>query len=362
VGLALGALRVGPLGKGPRSLEIVVPGLFGPVPIRPEEIPDVPVLSRLLSHGTRRQLGGGGFGESLLAAFGLGEDGRRPQDVPSAPICHLADAGAGDPSGSGYWLHADPVHLRLERDRLLLYDARQLDLRRDEADALVACFNDHFAADGRRLEAPVPGRWYLQLDRAPRLRTEPLEAVIGRNVAPFLPRGEEAHRWVGLMNEAQMLFARAESNRRRVAEGRLPVSGIWPWGGGDLAQLPRVSRSGSVFADHPLALGLARLADIRAHPLAEVGRGFEDALAQEAILVVWDRLWPAVLDAAPMTWVREIVDLETWLRQVEAVLAGGQLCEIRLDGCQGQTWQTGPLARWRLWRRSRPFRQLVSAA
>ncbi len=351
-------------GASARSLDLLVPGLLGPVPIRPEDIPAVPVLERLLSRGTPFPGGMVGLAESLFGAFGLGlredggEDPRRA--APSAPLCYLADAPHGDQSG--YRLHADPVHLRLDRDRLLLYDTRHLDLTQGEADTLVALFNAHFAVEDLTLEAPVPGRWYLRLAEAPRVRTWPLDAVVGRSVAPFLPTGEDERRWVRLLNESQMLFAQAEPNRRREAEGRLPVSGIWPWGGGELSNLEPRSRHSSVFADHRLSVGLARWAGVALHPLAGVECGLAAAVAEGPVLVVWDRLWSAVLDADSVVWSAELVRLDDWLAEVQGLLASRRLHHWVLDGCHGHPRRIARLDAWRLWRRVRPLAAMLTTA
>jgi hypothetical protein len=357
-----GASGVGPVGGSARSLDLLVPGLLGPVPISPEDIPAVPVLERLLSRGTPLPGGVVGLIESLFAAFGLGlgEDGGEDlgRAAPSAPLCYLADAPLGDQGG--YRLHADPVYLRLDRGHLLLYDARRLDLTQPEADALVALFNGHFAAQGLTLEAPVPGRWYLRLNEAPKLCTRPLDAVVGRSVAASLPTGEDAPRWACVLNEAQMLFAQAEPNRQREAEGRLPVSGIWPWGGGELSNLRPRARHRSVFADHPLSAGLARRAGAVLYPLAGVEGDLAAAVAEGPILVVWDRLWPAVLDVDPGLWSQELEGLEHCLGQLQGLLASGRLHHWILDGCHGSPRRIARPDAWRLWRRVRPLAAMLT--
>lgn len=337
-----------------RTLDLLVPGLLGPVPVQPEQVPATQVLDRLLSRGTPLPGGAPDLTGALFAAFG-----QTPGDqAPSAPLCRLAD----DPQGAqsdpgGYWLHADPVHLRLDRDHLLLYDARHLDLTQGEANALVADFNAHFAAEGLTLVAPVPGRWYLRLAEAPRLRTQPLDAVVGRSLAGLLPTGEDARRWAGILNEAQMLFAQARPNREREAQGRLAVSGIWPWGGGDLADLHLDSRHRVVCADHPLAVGLARRAGLTVQPLAAVDKDPALVLDQGPALVVWDRLWPAVLDADPVAWAAGLRDLEAWLGQLQGRLGAGKVQGWTLDGCGAGRWGIAHSDPWRLWRRVRPLGQ-----
>ena len=110
-----------------RTLDLLVPGLLGPVPIQPEQVPATPVLDRLLSRGT--PLPGGAAGPDRGTVRRL-----RPTPRGSGPQRPPVSAGRRPPGAQsdpgGYWLHADPVHLRLDRDHLLLYDARHLDLTR----------------------------------------------------------------------------------------------------------------------------------------------------------------------------------------------------------------------------------------
>jgi hypothetical protein len=259
-------------------------------------------------------------------------------------------------------MHADPVHLRLDRDRLLLYDARHLDLTQSESDVFVGLFNTHFGSQGLALEAPVPGRWYLRAAQPPRLRTWPLDAVVGRGIAPFLPTGEDARPWAALINEAQMLFARAEPNLRREATGKLPVSGIWPWGGGALSDLQPRARYRAVFADDPLAAGLARRAGAALHPLRGVEPGLTEAAALAPVLVVWDRLWPAVLDADAKRWAMEVVRLEDWLVRLQGLLRAGDLHRWTLDACGAGRWQLARRDAWRLWRRVTPLSAMLTVA
>ncbi len=156
-----------------------------------------------------------------------------------------------------------------------------------------------------------------------------------------------------------MLFAQAETNRRREAEGRLPVSGIWLWGGGELPRLRPPSRYGSVFADHPLAVGLAKWSGVVCQPLAGVERVVVPAVSAGPVLVVWHRVWPAVLDADPSAWARELVRLESWVRDVQRLLASRRLEHCTLDACDGSPLRIARLDRWRIWRRVRPLSRLL---
>ncbi|MBK1701516.1 phosphoglycerate mutase [Thiococcus pfennigii] len=340
------------------DLRLLIPGLLGPVaPDRQAGLeaalaagPAPMRLSRLLARAEPLAGLAPDPDRALLAAFGVAV--RPDEDLPSAPFCLLADA--PDAPGGGYWLHADPVHLRPDRAQVRLFDARSLDLSEAEAGELVALFNAHFAATGTRLLAPTPTRWYLRLGAAPGLRTTPLAMVVGRPVAPCLPRGEGAEHWAALLNEAQMLFHGADVNRRRQAAGRPSINGIWPWGGGRLpASPPEALPFARVQASAPLAVGLARWAGV---PVADDGL---PALAGDEplgdSLVYWDTPLAALRDGDPAAWVAAIARLDAWLADLPAALRRGRPAALVLDPCLGHGWRIDRRALLRLWRRPRPL-------
>lgn len=149
------------------DLTLICPGLFGPIDPRSRGLAPTPALDRLLSRADGAAAGPRDPLETLAGAFGLV---RTPgADLPSAALCLLADAPDLDPSG--FWFHADPVHLRPDRDRLLLFGGPALGVHEDEAAALAQSFNAHFAADGLALAAPRPDRWYLRVPGRPDLQS-----------------------------------------------------------------------------------------------------------------------------------------------------------------------------------------------
>jgi hypothetical protein len=247
-------------------------------------------------------------------------------------------------------MHADPVHLRPDRDRLRLFDARQLGISRAEADALVAEVNAHFAGDGLRLVAPAAARWYLTAERPPALETAPLERVIGRSLDGHLPDGSDARRWAALMNEVQMLLFQSPVNQAREAAGRPAVNGLWTWGGGHWRPLPNDRVPARVQGGGPLAVGLAAAAGAAAEPLpahAEAAPG--------TTLAVHDRLLDAALDADETAWAAAAVALDRWLAPVLDALRGGALAELTIDACDGRGWRVRRAGLLRLWRRPRPL-------
>ena len=348
-----------------RQLDLLVPGLFGPVPVPADVLPSVPVLTRLLGHADRLPGPGGaaladpssGPGRAvaadplatLFALFGIPASPNR--GYPSAPFCRLADGLETD--RGDYVLHADPVHLRPDRDRLVLFAGSRLAVSPEEAEALTALFNQHFAADGLRLEAPTAGRWYLWTQHPPDLVTRPLHAAMGRPVVGLLPRGPDARAWARILNEAQMLFHHADVNHRRERAGLPAISGIWPWGGGRLADVQASADYGGVFATDNLTLGLAQAAGIPTALLSADPAALIAAMTSPSVtnLVHWHGLWNPVLEADGEGWAEGLLALETWLAGLVAGM--GADLTLRLFACDSDTFLYRPHHRYRFWRQ--PF-------
>lgn len=280
--------------------------------------------------------------DALGRLFGLGQ-----RDGPAA---HLL-AGEGTDPGADYWMRLDPVHLRFQRDRLYLADATAFELEAAEALALLDSLNAHFAADGLSCLAPHPKRWYVRLPAAPDLVTQPLDAVAGRRIDPRLPRGGDAPRWLGLINEVQMLFHDHPVNQAREAAGRPPVNSVWPWGGGYRRPLPPAAWA-DVRTDMPVARALARAAGAPVGvPPARL-----DVLIQGGGtgLVATGRLSAAARYGDPDAWLRGLLDLEeNWFRPALAALRRGRLDRLVLEGTGATPRAVAltPRRAWRFWRR-----------
>lgn len=190
----------------------------------------LPVLETVLSRGLREPCPGEGVEAYLCQALGI----ERQHDWPVAPIGLAADG--GDAAGD-YCLRADPVHLGVMRDHIVLA-ARPPDLSQADAAALAASIREHF---GQAFSpSPIhPKRWYLRLPEPPKLVTTPLSVAIGRDIESLLPRGADAARFRAWLNELQMLLHEHPVNLARAARGALAVNSLWLWGGGTLPQAPR---------------------------------------------------------------------------------------------------------------------------
>lgn len=206
--------------------ELMVPGLLA-APAEPRR----PALELLLARARVAHSDPESAESWLGRAFGL-------EPLPAGALT------AGAP---GFWLRADPVHLRVLRDRIVIVPVSGL--APEYAAALVETLNRHFA--GRHeFRAPHPDRWAMSSAPAP-IDAPPAHELAGEDLAARMP----AAPWPALLNEIQMTL-----HEHPAHEGReLEVNGVWLWGAGELP-VAAAARWRSVSAEDPLALGLARIA------------------------------------------------------------------------------------------------------
>ncbi|PHV13338.1 hypothetical protein [Chitinimonas sp. BJB300] len=249
----------------------------------------------------------------------------------------------------GYWLRADPVHLRADRDRALLFDASALALQQQEADQLVASLNHLYADDGFRFMAATPSRWYVRLPRAMDCMTTPLAEVLGRDIRPCLPSGPMALNWHRFLNEVQMLLYNQAVNDEREARGSLAANSVWLWGEGRAPE-GLVKPTHQLYANDALARGMA-LASGVAH--ADLPQQYSVDLVSDSFIVL-DSLVAAAVQGDIYTWRDKLMQLEIqWFQPILQAWRQGQLGSIRLVlfGDQGTiTVVLNPADRWKFWR------------
>ena len=242
-------------------------------------------LGTLIARGRRTRAPASGPERWLLERFGV----PRQRDWPAAPYSLLADGGS---PGSDSWICADPVHLRFERNRLILADSTQFRITREEAAALAGSINNHFG-DSFIVQPLQARRWYARLPACPDIETTPLSSVRGGAIEAALPHGPDAMRWQACTNELQMLLHDHPINLAREARGELPVNSVWLWGAGRLPPPDRPSARPfqHVAASDPLARGLAQASGAQSQERAANARVWLAQAGQAGIgLVVLDSL------------------------------------------------------------------------
>jgi hypothetical protein len=325
---------------------LVVPGLFGPA-LTPPQL-TLPGLETLLARGDRiddeRE-----FEALLFDLFDIRAEAG--QDLPVAAVTRVLDLGVIDKS---WWLRVDPVHLRPDRDRLLLADATMLHLTQEEADQLVAEVMETYAGEGWVLKAARPNRWYLRPPTVPNIKTWPLPVVVGRNIHDYLPQGPDAKRWHTLLNELQILLHTARVNQAREQSGALTINSLWFWGGGRLPELKQV-RWTRVWTAEPVSLALARLCEAPSAPVPAGAREWLDiAEAPGEHLIVLDEARSAVQYGDVETWGSFVENLEAeWIIPLLAALRSKTLEYLALytESARGFTLNVKTRRRW--WRRRR---------
>ncbi len=179
-------------------------------------------------------------------------------DYAIAALSYLGDAKASYQNNEGtYLLRADAAHLTLQRDSFSLAEPVPLPLTHVESEQLLAKLNQHFKEDGLIFTEGESGRWYLSLASPLNLVTSMPEQAMHRNVAPYLPQGEDAARWNQLLNEVQMLLFEHPINQAREAARALVVNSVWLSGGGVLPEM-WVGGGQAIYSHVPLARGIAK--------------------------------------------------------------------------------------------------------
>jgi len=179
--------------------------------------------------------------------------------MAAAPLHYLGMTGK-DPLG--YCLFAYPVYLHARREQLILMTGPEFEPSSSEVDDLAESIRAHFPE--WRIEVTIDTMWFVIIDEDPHLETTPLQHVLGENINDHLPRGGDAMRWHGILNELQMLLFDSPVNTSREAAGRPPINSLWFWGGG---RLPSITDSPwrRVVTNNAVARGLGRAAQIDTH-------------------------------------------------------------------------------------------------
>jgi len=208
----------------------------------------------------------------------------------------LSVLGMGGAPGDAIWTRADPVHMQVMRDRVVMTPAAAFPLERGDADTLCQAVNAHFAG-AIELRAIDPSRWCARLESEIDAGDEPPLGMAGREATP---RAGDV-----LLTEIQMLLHGHPVNAAREARGEPAVNSLWFWGAGRLPGKTHC-RWRSVTGGEPLALGLARLAGAAARALpAEAATWLEQSPEDGRHLAILDpsselleRDWFAPLAAA----------------------------------------------------------------
>lgn len=336
------------------NAHLVVPHLFG-FPAAGDLFADLPLLAlaRLLSRGEAAAAPARALHEWLLEAYAVS----RQADWPVAPLTRTLDGGAPD---EAYWLRADPVHFRVERDRVVLADSNVFTLDDTEAAALTDALNRHFTGEGLNFSALAPGRWYLRAAAAPDIATRALPEAIGCSASDSLVGGADAPRWRRLQTEMQMILHQHPVNEAREAAGKLAVNGVWLWGGGRDPGAAR-RRFDPVAAGDPLARALARRSGATLTDAASADAWLAATNAADEALAVLDQLTGAARYGDGHGFREALAALEqAWFAPLARALEAGRVARLTIHPLSApRRVEVTPAALRKFWRRVKPLAALA---
>jgi len=219
------------------AMLIAIPGALPPLPVAAE-------LARLLPQRAPVLHGWLQAGVAHVAAFDPREHGCTPYEAWQLERAGYRPA-AGEPLGAGLgpllagpagadgepvWL-AELAHLSLGTDQATLLDPATMDLRAEEAAALLDTARPCIDAAGFAADPLAPQRWRLRLPAGLAPRTVSPAAVAGQPLRDWWNQDAATRPWRRLLNEIQMAWHEHPVNEARAARGAPPVNALWLYGG-----------------------------------------------------------------------------------------------------------------------------------
>jgi len=255
---------------------------------------------------------------------------------------------------SGYWYCADPVHLQADRDQVILSHPDSMDIQSNEADALIAAFNQLFSEDGVQLWRSIDTshHWYLRSEAPWQISTTPLGFAENRSIRALMPEGEDAQRWRKVIAEVEMLFHAHPVNQQRSHLRKSTISSLWLWGV-QKEQRTRQHKWDLLIGDHPLLKGAHRLQGIE---LLASSAPFETLLSQSNNgLIVVDELLKHQRSGEhhQIPVLLEELEQRLFLPALNA-LREGRLNRLVIQPANGSIYRIRRHHLWRFWRREKP--------
>lgn len=326
----------------------LVPGLLdSPSPQKIREL--APALATLLARASVAPERSYSLESWIAQRFSQVEN---DETFPLAAIASCAEQIAD--SSAANWLRADPVHLSVNRDRVVLLDASQLEITIAESKALILSMQMHFANDGLTFSAPDPNRWYVASDKPIAIRTHPVSHVRGRNVANYWFDGVDRALWQTRLSEIQMLLHAHPVNEAREAAGQLAINGMWFWGEGKAPNFIKHDYT-QIVANNVLIAGIAKLTATRFIETSQFRWDEVTPRRAENTLAVLDQLDVSAAYGEWQAWQTALMAMDqNWFAPAYAALKKGQLTAIKIyapNKEHGKTFSISRIDQLKFWRR-----------
>ncbi len=327
--------------------DFLVPGLLGS-PSAQKLCEFAPALATLLARASVSEH----RAESLESWVAIGFGAASNRTFPFAAVASRAESIAHE--SEKYWLRADPIHLSVNRDRMVLLDASQLDITPAESVALLQTLVEHFKKDNFSIHAPYPERWYISSNQPIAIHSHPTSEVRGCNVADYWFDGADRALWQTRLSEMQMLLHAHPVNEAREAAGRLQINGIWFWGAGDMPSA--LTRNyAQIVSNDVLLKGIASITAVRFINASQFSWSELSVIQNGNTLLALDHLASPAVYGEWDTWQTALTALErNWFKPALSALKMGQLKEIKIyapNKKQNRVFSVNRIDLMKFWRR-----------
>ncbi|MGD2119086.1 MAG: hypothetical protein PVG66_12050 [Chromatiales bacterium] len=326
------------------TIHYIVPGLLEAARLDKDVVGRgrFPVLESVLSKAKKKPFEGDAA--HLLFSI-LGLDFENGCDVPTAALSALTLL-PYDQVATSSWIQLDPVWLRPDRDQLLLYRPVQPQLPQTDMQSVAELLLQNFSDVFTDILLLPNGSLLARLSADFHLQTHPTDKVVGRSVQPFLPTGDDALFWHGIMNEMQMLL-------HTTAFADNLFNALWPVGYGRLPGIISGQPNTELVGDDELISGLASFTGVRHRTSAEFwssGRSRSNSL-----LIFDESISKAIQSQLLDVWLEQLQAVEKRLEELLQSHKQNRLQQIQLYDANGRYFLYRPAYRWHVWRRNIPL-------
>ncbi|MDR4653288.1 MAG: phosphoglycerate mutase [Nitrosomonas sp.] len=341
------------------NLHLFIPALFWSDTTFPEIYQDLstPALAALLAKSRAAKFSVNDMNAWLCKAFNI----EKQCDWPVAPIMQRMDSsGQCTDSSQDYWLCADPVHLRIEQNHIMLADRFMFQITPEEALKFSEAINQILAQDNITVLPLNPYRWYIRLSCPPELHTQTLNAATCNNINYLMPAGKDAGIWHKIINEIQMLLHDHPLNQERAARDELAINSLWFWGGGFLPQSASSPYS-TVWSNDDFARALALLCGINHRKSPDTAESWlrqVDSSTENQLIVLDDLLNNEKYNDA-YQWRENLKKLENdWFLPLYTALKNNRIHSVRISSVNekfSHDFFVKPSSLWKFWSTIKPL-------